>query len=139
MVRHGSGEAGADALYEEPLVLAGDKGMAPSLAAFRAVCYRADGERVGEDYVLAPASLFYTGPRHASLARQVVANKVAELQPSSTCQRCPRAIKPDAEILVMVGSADFLNDDIAGQVNVAVSPDNQAAPSRRFSTLRQLR
>jgi len=128
MVRHGYlAEAEADALYEEPLELAGDKGMAPNLAPHfvQYVIEQMESE-LGEDYVLrAGFQLFTTLDLDMqSLAQQVVANKVAELQPVFDLSNAALvAIKPGtAEILVMVGSADFLNDDIAGQVNVAVSP-----------------
>ena len=53
-----------------------------------------------------------------------MAAKVAELRPLYDLSNAALvAMKPgSAEILVMVGSADFYDDDIAGQVNVALRP-----------------
>ena len=58
------------------------------------------------------------------IAQQVVAENVAELQPVYDLSNAALvALKPGSgEILAMVGSADFANDEISGQVNVAVSP-----------------
>ena len=59
-----------------------------------------------------------------TLAQAVVAQKVAELQPKVDLSNAALvALKPGAnEILAMVGSADFDNAAISGQVNVATSP-----------------
>ena len=59
-----------------------------------------------------------------TLAQTVVAQKVAELQPKVDLSNAALvALKPGAnEILAMVGSADFDNTAISGQVNVATSP-----------------
>ena len=58
------------------------------------------------------------------LAQRTVTEKVAELSPRYGFNNSALvAMKPGtAEILAMVGSADFANDQIAGQVNVAVRP-----------------
>src|SRR5690606_7539891 len=57
-------------------------------------------------------------------AQSIVATRVAELQPVFDLSNAALvAMKPgSAEVLVMVGSADFTNEAIAGQVNVAVRP-----------------
>lgn len=58
------------------------------------------------------------------LAQRIVTEKVAELSPRYGYNNSALvAMKPGtAEIMAMVGSADFSNDQIAGQVNVAVRP-----------------
>ncbi len=58
------------------------------------------------------------------LAERIVREQVATLQPTYDLSNAALvAMRPGtAEILVMVGSADFYNSSIAGQVNVAVSP-----------------
>ena len=57
------------------------------------------------------------------LAQTVVAQKVGELQPQYDLNNAALiAMKPgSAELLAMVGSADFADAAIDGQVNVAVS------------------
>ena len=59
-----------------------------------------------------------------NLAQETVAAKVAELRPTYDLGNAALvAMKPNSgEILAMVGSADFDDESIAGQVNVAVSP-----------------
>ncbi len=58
------------------------------------------------------------------LAQAIVAEHVAELQPRYDLSNAALvALKPDTgEVLAMVGSADFANAAIHGQVNVAISP-----------------
>jgi hypothetical protein len=57
-------------------------------------------------------------------AEQIVVEQVAVLRPQYDLSNAALvALKPGtAEILVMVGSADFADPEIAGQVNVAVRP-----------------
>ena len=61
-------------------------------------------------------------PEVQALAQRIVTEKVAELQPRWGLSNAALvAMKPGtAEILAMVGSADYANETIAGQVNVAV-------------------
>lgn len=58
------------------------------------------------------------------LAQEIVAEQVATLQQRYGLSNSALvALKPgNAEIMVMVGSADYYNDAIAGQVNVALRP-----------------
>lgn len=54
---------------------------------------------------------------------KIVKDQVAKLADKKVSDGALVAIKPaTGEILAMVGSADFYNDKIAGQVNMAVSP-----------------
>jgi membrane peptidoglycan carboxypeptidase len=59
-----------------------------------------------------------------ALAERIVAEKVAELRTRhDLTSGALVAMRPGSgEVLAMVGSADFANDEISGQVNVAVSP-----------------
>ena len=56
-------------------------------------------------------------------AEQVVKKQVGELEENNATDGALVAIRPQTgEILAMVGSADFYNEAISGQVNMAVSP-----------------
>lgn len=56
-------------------------------------------------------------------AEEVVKEQVAQLAPNNASDGALVAIRPSTgEILAMVGSADFGNEKISGQVNMAVSP-----------------
>jgi penicillin-binding protein 1C len=56
-------------------------------------------------------------------AQQVVTDQVAQLADNNASDGALVAIRPSTgEILAMVGSADFNNETISGQVNMAVSP-----------------
>jgi len=56
-------------------------------------------------------------------AQQIVSNQVSQLTENNATDAALVAIKPGTgEILAMVGSADFYNEAISGQVNMAVSP-----------------
>ncbi len=62
-------------------------------------------------------------PALQSQAEQIVKKQVANLADKHVTDAALVAIKPaTGEILAMVGSADFYNDAIAGQVNMAISP-----------------
>ncbi len=127
MVRHGYlTQAEADALFDEPLELAGDKGLAPNLVPhFTQYVIEQMESELGEDYVRRAGFQIDTtlDLDMQQLAQQVVADKVAELQPVYDLSNAALvALKPGtAEVLAMVGSADFTDDAIAGQVNVALS------------------
>jgi membrane peptidoglycan carboxypeptidase len=56
-------------------------------------------------------------------AQQIVQNQIAALAENHASDGALVAIRPaTGEILAMVGSADFYNEAISGQVNMAVSP-----------------
>lgn len=62
-------------------------------------------------------------PALQDLAEQIVAEQVAALADRNATDGALVAIKPNTgEILAMVGSADFYNEAISGQVNMAISP-----------------
>lgn len=127
MVRHGDlTQARADAIYDEPLQLAGDPGLAPNLAPHfvQTVVEQLDGI-LGEGYTRRAGFQIVTSLdlEMQRLAEATVAAKVSELQPVYDLTNAALvALQPGTgEILAMVGSADFTNEAIAGQVNVAIS------------------
>jgi penicillin-binding protein 1C len=62
-------------------------------------------------------------PALQELAEQVVEKQVSALADRKASNGALVAIRPNTgEILAMVGSADFYNEEIDGQVNMAVSP-----------------
>lgn len=129
MVRHGYLTADqADAASATPLALntaapAGDPvNRAPHFAQY---VLDTLGTRLGQDYVRRGGLRIVTtlDLNLQARAQQVVTEQVAALQPQYDLNNAALvALKPGtAEILAMVGSADFHNDAIAGQVNVATS------------------
>ncbi|HNT23122.1 MAG TPA: transglycosylase domain-containing protein [Anaerolineales bacterium] len=63
-------------------------------------------------------------------AQQIVAEQVAALAVNNATNGALVAIRPSTgEILAMVGSADFYNEAIDGQVNMALSPTRQPGSS----------
>jgi penicillin-binding protein 1C len=62
-------------------------------------------------------------PELQEYAQTAVTRQVGELAKNNATDGALVAIQPNSgEILAMVGSADFFNDEIAGQVNMAVAP-----------------
>lgn len=125
MVRHGYlTPEGADAVHAAPVELRAD----PDSNTVRAphfVQYVIESldQRLGEGYTRRAGLNLITTldfPLHEA-AQQVVARKVGELQPQFDLNNGALvALKPGtAEVLVMVGSADFTDASIDGQVNVA--------------------
>ncbi len=69
-------------------------------------------------------------PNLQDTAQQIVAQQVAALVNNNASNGALVAIRPSTgEILAMVGSADFYNDAIDGQVNMATSPTRQPGSS----------
>ncbi len=63
-------------------------------------------------------------------AQQLVTNQVAAMVDNNTKNGALVSIRPSTgEILAMVGSPDFNNDAIAGQINMATSPTRQPGSS----------
>jgi penicillin-binding protein 1C len=64
------------------------------------------------------------------IAQQIVRDQVATLAANRATNGALVAIRPQTgEILAMVGSPDFYNEDIDGQVNMATSPTRQPGSS----------
>ena len=126
MVRHGVlGEAEAARVRAEAPAFNPDAGRPPTLAPHFVQYVSGELRRAYPELVIERAGLrvFTTLDLELqSLAQRVVAEQVAQLRPIYDLSNASLvALKPGtAEILVMVGSADFHNAAIAGQVNVSV-------------------
>jgi 1A family penicillin-binding protein len=69
-------------------------------------------------------------PNLQDRAQQIVTEQVASMVDKNAHDGALVAIKPSTgEILAMVGSADFYNEAISGQVNMATSPTRQPGSS----------
>jgi membrane peptidoglycan carboxypeptidase/LysM repeat protein len=127
MVRHRViDEATADRIFDQKLIFQGDF-VTPPVKAPQFVQYfeRVMNRRLGEGVLRRTGWHIYTtlDLRMQEMAQKMVAAKVAELQPLNDANNAALlAIHPvTGEILTMVGSADYNNDEIAGKVNVIVS------------------
>jgi 1A family penicillin-binding protein len=61
-------------------------------------------------------------PRWQAEAQRIAAQRIAELAPRNATNAAVMMMAPDGQILAMLGSADYNNPAIDGQVNVALSP-----------------
>ena len=62
-------------------------------------------------------------PNIQSQVQEIIRNQVAQLVDKNATNGAAVVIKPSTgEILAMVGSADFYNENISGQVNMALAP-----------------
>ena len=129
MVRHGFlGRTEADAVYAQPIILAGDETVKQPVRAPHFVQYVSDqiDTRLGRNYTRR-AGLNITSSLDLTMqemAERVVAQKVEELSPRYGMSNAALvAMQPGtAQVLAMVGSIDFNSAEIDGQVNVAVMP-----------------
>ena len=128
MVRHGFLTLDeANAVYARKVALGGSPEIhSPHAPHFLDYVVRQLDRSWGEGYVRRAGFHIYTTIDLAlqETAQQIVFQKVAALQPRFDMNNGALvALKPGtAEILAMVGSVDFRNKEIDGQVNVAVSP-----------------
>jgi penicillin-binding protein 1C len=125
MVRHGAlSQSAADFIYEQPLTLQERRLAGPNLAPHFVQYVTATlDQQLGRGYVRR-AGFAITTTLDLSLqqvAQAVVRRQVDQLRSQFDLNNGALvAMKPHTgEILVMVGSADFDNTAIAGQVNVA--------------------
>lgn len=127
MVRHGYlSTAEADAAYAETLNLQDNRALAPNLAPhFVQYVIETINQQFGEGYAQQAGLHIQTtlDLNMQKLAQQLVTRKVAELrEPYDLNNAALVAMRPNSgQILVMVGSANFADVTIAGQVNVARS------------------
>ena len=127
MVRHGKLKlAEADAAYSQPIDLK-LQGPAPNAAPhFVQYVIETIDARLGVGYTKRAGLTINTtlDLRMQKLAQQIVTQNVAQLRPQYDLSNAALiAMRPNSgEILAMVGSADFANDAIAGQVNVTIRP-----------------
>ncbi|MEM7538440.1 MAG: transglycosylase domain-containing protein [Chloroflexota bacterium] len=127
MVRHEfMSQDEADAVYEERLVLRGDMDYEPNLAPhFVQYLVQQLDSKLGQGFTARSGLHIYTtlDLRIQRLAEAVMREKVAELQPEYGMSNAALvAMRPgDGEVLALVGSLDFNDESIDGQVNVALS------------------
>lgn len=75
-------------------------------------------------------------PGLQDLAQKAIQEQVASLQAQHVTNGALVAIRPaTGEILAMVGSADFYNEQISGQVNMAISPRQPGSSIKPFTYL----
>jgi penicillin-binding protein 1C len=115
----------ADATFAEPIALNSNAAKPPVLAPHFVQYVTAQvGQQLPDvDVRRAGMRIFTTlDLKMQTLAQQLVAEQVTQLRPQFNLSNAALvALKPGtAEILTMVGSADFDNPEIDGQVNVAV-------------------
>lgn len=128
MVRHSYlTPQAADAVFLEPIALQPPPEPAPNLAPhFVQYMLEVMDGRLGQNYVKrAGFNLFTTlDLRMQQMAQQLVAERIAQGKERYNMNNGALvALRPGTgEILVMVGSADFNNTAIGGQVNVALMP-----------------
>ncbi|MCS6844697.1 MAG: PBP1A family penicillin-binding protein [Caldilineales bacterium] len=128
MVRHGYLTAAqADAIFAEPIVLAAAASTPTDRAPhFTLYVEQELARRLGVDHLRRTGLTITTtlDLDMQDLAQRLVAQHVAELQPRFDLSNAALvALRPGSgEILAMVGSADFYNTAISGQVNVATRP-----------------
>ncbi|MBX2996861.1 MAG: transglycosylase domain-containing protein [Caldilineaceae bacterium] len=128
MARHGYlSQEEADAVYAEPILLNPDP-TPPEIRAPHFVNYLV-GEldaRLGSGFVRRGGMHIYTtlDLKVQEVAQEIVTRRVREFQATYDMNNGALvAMKPGtAEILAMVGSADYFNNAIDGQVNVAIRP-----------------
>jgi 1A family penicillin-binding protein len=142
MVEHGAiTPAQADAAWREPLVYygAGLESTRLDKAPHFVMAVRSQIEQLyGPELLYRGGLQVYTSldpALQAEAERQVQAG-VAELQGRNVSNGALVALDPrSGEILAMVGSADFNNVEIDGQVNVALSPRQPGSTFKPFTYL----
>ncbi|HNU05724.1 MAG TPA: PBP1A family penicillin-binding protein, partial [Anaerolineae bacterium] len=142
MVEHGAITAEqADAAWREPLAYYGGGLESTRLdkAPHFVMTVRSEIERLyGPELLYRGGLQIYTSldPTLQAEAEQQVQAGVAELQGRNVSNGALVAQDPrTGEILAMVGSADFNNAEISGQVNVATSPRQPGSTVKPFTYL----
>ncbi len=127
MVRHNYiSQSEADAVFAQPVTLAADPDSAPRLARHFVQFLREEVQLRLGDVSADRAGLHITSTLDLPmqlLAEEIVKEQVGKLRPVYDLSNAALvAMKPgSAEVLVMVGSANFDDDSIDGKVNVATS------------------
>lgn len=128
MVRHGYlPPTEADSIYADPIALAPAPAVLVQAAPHFVQYLEQDLEARLGVADLGRAGLIITSTLDLDLhtvAQDIIRERVAALQPQYDLSNAALvALRPGTgEILAMVGSVDFYNDLVAGQVNVATSP-----------------
>ena len=129
MVKHGYISSDlADAAYKEPLKLRPLQ-QSYTMEHPHFVLYVRDlvEKQIGPELMSKGGLRIYTtlDPKIQAAAEDEVAKQVAKLQAQgqNATDGALVAVRPaTGEVLAMVGSADFHNDEISGQINMAVAP-----------------
>lgn len=118
--------ADADAAFAETLNIRGDRtGQVKDSPHFTQYVREFVTERYGEDALYRGGLQIYTSidPELQDAAEQIVQDGVAEAGPYNVTNGAAVIASPDTgEILAMVGSANFDDPLISGEVNMATSP-----------------
>ncbi|MFN8491893.1 MAG: transglycosylase domain-containing protein [Caldilineaceae bacterium] len=127
MVRHGKlTQAAADAAYADAITLKPIPETPNPAPHFVQYVLEQLDSRLGEGYTRRAGLQIRTtlDLKMQLLAQQVITQTVVQLRPQYDLSNAALvALRPNSgEILAMVGSADFGNNAIAGQVNVTVRP-----------------
>jgi membrane peptidoglycan carboxypeptidase len=131
----------ADAAWAEAAGLCA-AAVRSQFAAFHALCAPATGA------VLGPEGLYQSGysvtttldPRLQAEAERIVAEQVARLADRNVSNGALVAMRPQTgEVVALVGSADFDNVEIDGQVNMALAPRQPGSSTKPFVYLSHLR
>ena len=127
LVRHGFlSQTDADKIHAEPVTLNPAPDQVPNAAPhFTQYVWDVLDSRLGEGAAVRSGLAVTTtlDLKMQALAQGIVARKVKELKPKHDLNNAALvAMRPESgEILAMVGSADFADTAISGQVNVATS------------------
>ncbi|MCX6030321.1 MAG: transglycosylase domain-containing protein, partial [Chloroflexi bacterium] len=140
MVRHGAiTPAQADAAWVEPLQLKPLQQTVQSKYPHFIQFARSQVEKTLGPELLAKGGLrIYTtlDARLQDVAQEEVAKQVKALAGQNASNAALVAIQPKTgEVLAMVGSADFFNEQISGQINMAVSPRQPGSAIKPFTYL----
>ena len=128
LVRHGFlSQTEADKIHAEPVTLNPAPDQVPNAAPhFTQYVWDVLDSRLGEGAAVRSGLAVTTtlDLKIQALAQGIVARKVRELRPKHDLNNAALvAMRPESgEILAMVGSADFDDKEIGGQVNVSTSP-----------------
>ncbi len=129
-------EAQADAAWAEPLVLQPLKQVYDSRHPHFVLYARSQVENlVGPELASKGGLKIYTtlDPELQTLAEESVKQQVAQLAKQGAQNGAVVAVRPGTgEILAMVGSADFNNVEISGQINMAVQPRQPGSALKPF-------
>jgi membrane peptidoglycan carboxypeptidase len=129
----------ADAAWEEPIVLKPLQQTYASKYPHFGQFARSEVERVLGPELMAKGGLrIYTtlDPQIQDIAQEEVTRRMTELAAQGATNGAIAAVRPSTgEILAMVGSADFNNEAISGQINMALTPRQPGSAIKPFTYL----
>lgn len=131
--------AQADAAWQEPIALKPLRQTYVSKYPHFALYVRSETERVLGPALASKGGLhIYTtlDPRVQTIAEEEVTRQIAALADQGATNGAVVVLRPQTgEVLAMVGSADFNNEAIAGQINMALSPRQPGSAIKPFTYL----